>query len=67
MLKHPTQILHEAVTYVNEESSEAFKNFNLNRFAKSREQIEFKSAAAGAFIEKMEEVFKRRREESQFA
>ena len=66
-LKHPTQVLHEAVTYVNEESNEAFENFNLNRLAKSREQIDFESAEAGAFIKKMEENFKRRREESQFA
>ena len=52
---------------MNEESNEAFENINLNRLAKSHEQIDFESAEAGAFIKKMEEAIKRRREESQFA
>lgn len=59
ILKHPIQVLIEALTYVADCSD--YENFQLQQLAKSREQIEYERKEAETMMKEMEARFCKRK------
>lgn len=62
VVKHPMNVLYEAITYVGEGLGEEFERIELEKLAKSKEQIAFESAEAKELIKRIDEAFCKRRE-----
>lgn len=61
ILRHPMDILYEAILYVEDDSPE-MQEYRCERLAKTREQIEFESEEARRMLARLDEEFRKRKE-----